>query len=87
MPAVISPPEVHVLECSPKSSLSTAPFLELHHRTRSSRAHSESPEKHNDASKEVRELKEQLEALRCQVGEYIPADCNLKINLWTDGLV
>ncbi|KAG7329052.1 hypothetical protein KOW79_007226 [Hemibagrus wyckioides] len=68
--AVASPPEMHVLERSPKSSSSTAPPLELHHRTRSSRAHSESQEKQNDASKEVQDLKEQLEALRCQTKIY-----------------
>lgn len=87
MSAVISPPEVHVLERSPKSSTSTIPSLELHHRTRSSRAYSESQEKQNDAIKEVRDLKEQLEALRCQVSEYLSPYCNLEINLGTDGVV
>ncbi|MCJ8733902.1 hypothetical protein PDJAM_G00229000 [Pangasius djambal] len=70
MSAVISPPEAHILERSPKSSASTAPSLELQHRIRSSRAHSESHEKQNDAIKEVQDLKEQLEALRCQTKIY-----------------
>lgn len=81
MSAVISPPEAHVLELSSKSSTSTALSLDLHHRTRSSRAHPESREKQNDAIKEVQDLKEQLEALRCQVSEYLSTDCHLKIPL------
>ncbi|XP_017330755.2 uncharacterized protein si:ch211-153b23.7 [Ictalurus punctatus] len=68
--AVFSPPDTHVLERSPKTSSSTAPSLELPHRTRSSRAHSEIHEKQNEAIKEVQDLKEQLEALRCQTKIY-----------------
>ncbi|KAF5907995.1 centrosomal protein of 55 kDa-like, partial [Clarias magur] len=71
MSAVISPPApAHVLERSSKSSTSTALSLDLHHRTRSSRAHPERHEKQNDAIKEVQDLKEQLEALRCQTKIY-----------------
>ncbi|KAK2838892.1 hypothetical protein Q7C36_013706 [Tachysurus vachellii] len=68
--AVTSPPDMHVLQRSPKSSISTAPPLQPHNRTRSSRAHSESHEKQNDVSKEVQDLKEQLETLRCQTKIY-----------------
>lgn len=71
---------MHVLERSPKSSTATAPSLERHHKTRLNRAHSQ--DKQSDAIKEVQDLKEQLEALRCQVSEYLSPDCYLE----TDGV-
>ncbi|KAI5624739.1 TNFAIP3-interacting protein 1 [Silurus asotus] len=67
---MLGPPEAHVLERSPKSSTYIATSLELRHRTRSSQTPSESHEKQNDAIKEVQDLKEQLEALRCQTKIY-----------------
>ncbi|XP_072520129.1 uncharacterized protein [Salminus brasiliensis] len=78
--AVISPPEPQLLERTPKSpasfvstpglSATTAPPSEVHQRSRSSRELLENHTSPANAVKEVQDLKEQLEALRCQTKIY-----------------